>query len=105
MITGRTIRIAAITAAIAFLPTRALLASECEDMTKSVQELITKFDLEKGGPGPSLKCARGGEMLGLMKTLRVVLDECLSGDNRERKLAEGDRVTRGLQSELDKTCQ
>jgi hypothetical protein len=47
-----------------------------------------------------------GEGLGLIKSFRVVVDECLEeGDKRTEVLAGLDRSIRQLQGHLDNNCQ
>ena len=82
-------------------------ADECEAMTKSVKVLIDKTDPSaKGGNNPAALCAAFGEGLGLIKSFRIVVDECLDeGDDRTRTLAGLDRSIRQLQSQVDKNCE
>ncbi len=82
-------------------------ADECEAMTKGVQVLIDKTDpAAKGGSNPAALCAAFGEGLGLIKSFRIVVDECLDeGDARTRTLAGLDRSIRQLQSQVDKNCE
>jgi hypothetical protein len=82
-------------------------ADECESMTKSVKVLIDKTDpATKGGNNPATLCAAYGEGLGLIKSFRIVVDECLDeGDERTKTLAGLDRSIRQLQSQVDKNCE
>jgi hypothetical protein len=82
-------------------------ADECEAMTKSVKVMIDKTDPSaKGGNNPAALCAAFGEGLGLIKSFRIVVDECLDeGDERTRMLAGLDRSIRQLQSQVDKNCE
>ncbi len=82
-------------------------ADECDDMTKSVQVLIDKTDpAAKGGNNPARLCAAFGEGLGLIKSFRIVADECLDeGEQRTQTLAKLDRSIRQLQSQVDKNCE
>src|SRR5262245_10637408 len=82
-------------------------ADECESMTKSVKVLIDKTDpATKGGNNPATLCAAYGEGLGLIKSFRIVIDECLDeGDERTKTLAGLDRSIRQLQSQVDKNCE
>ncbi len=81
-------------------------ADECESMTKSVKSLIDKFDpAAKGGKNDARLCAGYAEGLGLMKSFRIVTDECLDeGDERTKALAGLDRSIRALQTQVDKNC-
>ena len=76
-------------------------------MTKNVKVLIDKTDPSaKGGNNPAALCAAFGEGLGLIKSFRIVVDECLDeGDERTRTLAGLDRSIRQLQSQVDKNCE
>jgi hypothetical protein len=99
---------AAATAATLFGLTAAVaLADECEAMAKSVKTLIDKHDpVAKGGKNDARLCAAYGEGLGLMKSFRIVNDECLDdGDERTKLLAGLDRSIRSLQTEVDKNCE
>ena len=54
------------------------LADECDAMTGGVKVLIDKMDpAAKGGNNPAKLCAAFGEGLGMIKSFRVVVDECL----------------------------
>jgi hypothetical protein len=92
--------VAGLTAAVA-------RADECEEMTRSVKVLIDKMDpAAKGGNNAAKLCAAYGEGLGLIKSFRVVVDECLDeGDTRTQTLAGLDRSIRQLQTEVDKNCE
>jgi len=105
-ITG-TLRAAAAAAAIFAFAGAAALADECEAMTKNVKVLIDKLDpAAKGGNNPSRLCAAYGEGLGLIKSFRIVVDECLDeGEERTKTLAGLDRSIRQLQTEVDKNCE
>jgi hypothetical protein len=82
------------------------LADECEAMTKSVKVLIDKSDPAKSADNPAALCAAYAEGLGLIKSFRVVVDECLDeGDNRTQTLSGLDRSIRQLQSQVDKNCE
>jgi hypothetical protein len=60
----------------------------------------------KGGDNPAALCAAFAEGLGLIKSLRVVVDECLDeGDNRTQTLSGLDRSIRQLQTQVDKNCE
>jgi hypothetical protein len=60
----------------------------------------------KGGNNAAKLCAAFGEGLGLIKSFRVVVDECLEeGDKRTEVLAGLDRSIRQLQSQVDSNCQ
>jgi hypothetical protein len=60
----------------------------------------------KGGNNPATLCAAYGEGLGLIKSFRIVVDECLDeGDERTKTLAGLDRSIRQLQSQVDKNCE
>jgi hypothetical protein len=107
MTTIETLRAAAAAAAMFALAGAPALADECEAMTRSVKALIDKTDpAAKGGNNPARLCAAYGEGLGLIKSFRIVVDECLDeGDDRTRTLAGLDRSIRQLQSEVDKNCE
>jgi hypothetical protein len=96
----------ALAAAVGFAAAAAQ-ADECEAMTKNVKVLIDKTDPSaKGGNNPAALCAAFGEGLGLIKSFRIVVDECLDeGDERTRTLAGLDRSIRQLQSQVDKNCE
>jgi len=81
-------------------------ADECEAMTGSVKTLIDKMDpVAKGAGNPAKSCAAYGEGLGLIKSFRIVIDECLDdGDKRTEILAGLDRSIRQLQGEVDGHC-
>ena len=82
-------------------------ADECEAMTGSVKALIDKMDpAAKGAGNPAKSCAAYGEGLGLIKSFRIVVDECMDeGDKRTEILAGLDRSIRQLQGEVDGHCQ
>jgi hypothetical protein len=109
IITGN-LRAAAVAAAVLAsaigLASVAALADECEAMTKAVKTVIDKFDpAAKGASNDARKCAAFAEGLGLMKSFRIVTDECLDeGDERTKALAFLDRSIRGLQGQVDKSC-
>jgi hypothetical protein len=106
MIIDKAVR-AAMVAAIVGLGAAAAQADECEAMTKAVKALVDKLDpAAKGGNNPARTCAAFGEGLGLIKSFRIVNDECLDeGDERTRLLAGLDRSIRTLQSSIDKMCE
>ena len=59
----------------------------------------------KGGSNDARLCAAFAEGLGLMKSFRIVTDECLDeGDERTKALAGLDRSIRTLQTQVDKNC-
>jgi hypothetical protein len=107
MIISNAMRAAALAAAAFGLAAAAARADECEAMTKSVKVLIDKTDpAAKGGDNPAALCAAYGEGLGLIKSFRIVVDECLDeGEQRTRTLAGLDRSIRQLQSQVDKNCE
>jgi hypothetical protein len=82
-------------------------ADECEAMTGHVKVLIDKMDpAAKGGNNMAKSCAAYGEGLGLVKSFRIVIDECLEeGDKRTEILAGLDRSIRQLQGEVDGHCK
>jgi hypothetical protein len=88
------------------LAAAAAQADECEAMTKAVKTVIDKFDpAAKGGNNEPRLCAAYAEGLGLMKSFRIVTDECLDeGDERTKALAGLDRSIRTLQTQVDKNC-
>jgi len=106
MITSRTVWASAIAAAVLGVAAVAQ-ADECEAMTRSVKTLIDKIDpAARGGGNPAKLCSAYGEGLGLMKSFRIVVDECLDeGDERTKVLAGLDRSIRQLQTEVDKNCE
>jgi hypothetical protein len=80
-------------------------ADECEAMIKSVKSLVDKHDPGKAGSAAQ-KCTAFGEGLGLLKSHRIVNDECLEdGEERTQLLATLDRSIRQIQSEVDKNCE
>ena len=99
-------RATAIVAALVGMTAAAAQADECEAMTKSVKSLIDKFDpTAKGGKNDARLCAGFAEGLGLMKSFRIVTDECFDeGDERTKALAGLDRSIRTLQTQVDKNC-
>jgi hypothetical protein len=108
MITINSMRAAAV-AAVAFGSVIGLAvahADECEAMSKAVKTVIDKFDpAAKGGSNDARLCAAHAEGLGLVKSFRIVSDECLDdGDERTKILADLDRKIRTLQSQVDKNC-
>jgi hypothetical protein len=88
------------------LAAAAAQADECDAMTKAVKTVIEKFDPSaKGGNNDARLCAAFAEGLGLMKSFRIVNDECLDdGDERTKTLASLDRSIRTLQTQVDKNC-
>jgi len=107
MITSNPMRALALTAAMFGCAVAAAQADECETMTKTVQVMIDKVDpTAKAGNNPAGLCAAYGEGLGLIKSFRIVADECLDeGDPRTQTLAKLDRSIRQLQSQVDKNCE
>ena len=107
MITRNATRAAVMTAAAIGFAAAAAQADECEAMTKSVKVLIDKSDpAAKGGDNSAALCAAFAEGLGLIKSFRVVVDECLDeGDNRTQTLSGLDRSIRQLQTQVDKNCE
>jgi hypothetical protein len=107
MITTRAMRAALVLAAGLGCAAAAARADECESMTKSVKVLIDKADpATKGGNNPAALCAAYGQGLGLIKSFRIVVDECLDeGDERTKALAGLDRSIRQLQGQVDKNCE
>src|SRR5713226_4772316 len=97
MFINGTMRVAAV--AVFGFATAPAQAAECGAMTKRVKVLIDKMDsAAKGGNNPARLCAAYGEGLGLIKSFRVVVDECLDeGDERTKTLAGLDRSIRQLQ--------
>jgi len=71
------------------------------------QIVIDKMDpAAKGGNNPAKLCAAFGEGLGLIKSFRTVVDECVEeGDKRTEVLAGLDRSIRQLQGQVDNNCQ
>jgi hypothetical protein len=106
MIASTTMRAAVTTAAVLGFAAAAAQADECETMTKSVQLLIDKSDPAKGADNPAGLCAAYAEGLGLIKSFRIVVDECLDeGDKRTQTLSGLDRSIRQLQTQVDKNCE
>jgi len=105
MIINPTTKAAALAAALIALAAAPARADECEAMENAVQALINSHDPSKAkGDAPS--CAAYGYGLGLIKSRRIVADECLDeGDKRTEYLARLDRSIRDIQSEVDKHCQ
>jgi hypothetical protein len=103
---GTIIRAVAIGAAVLGYAFAAARADECEQMARAVKTLVDKLDpAAKGGGNETRLCAAFAEGLGLIKTMRIVTDECLDeGDERTKTLAELDRSIRNLQSQVDKNC-
>ena len=101
------LRAAVLAAGVAGFAAAAARSDDCETMTKTVQVLIDKMDPSaKGGDNPAKLCAAYGEGLGLIKSFRIVADECLDeGDERSQTLAKLDRSIRQLQSQVDKNCE
>lgn len=106
MTTTHWVRATALVAALIGTAVAAAQADECEAMAKSVQSLVNKFDpVVKGGKNDARLCAAYAEGLGLIKSFRIVTDECLDeGDERTKALANLDRSIRTLQSQVDKNC-
>jgi len=106
MIITNAMRAAALGAALVGLPA-AVAADECESMMKSVKQLVDKLDpTAKGGNNEARLCAAFGEGLGVLKSFRIVTDECLDeGDRRTEILAGLDRSIRSLQSQVDRHCE
>jgi hypothetical protein len=107
MIIADALRAAALCAAVLGLALAPVRADECEAMSRSVKQLIDKLDpVAKGGNNDARLCAALGEGLGLIKSMRIVTDECLDeGDERIEALAGLDRSIRTLQSQVDRNCE
>jgi hypothetical protein len=107
MMIDRSMLAAVVAAAMSGFDAPAAQANDCDAMTKSVQTLIDRLDpAAKGGNNPARLCAAFGEGLGLIKSFRIVADECLAeGDKRTQTLAGLDRSIRTLQSQVDKNCE
>jgi hypothetical protein len=107
MITSNPIRALTLTAALFAGAGAAAQADECETMTKVVQLLIDKTDPSaKAGDNAAGLCAAYGEGLGLIKSFRIIVDECLDeGPPRTQTLSNLDRSIRQLQSQVDKNCE
>jgi len=106
MIISKTLRAAAVAAAVVGVAAAVAQADECEAMTNSVKAVIDTFDpAAKGGNNDARLCAAFAEGLGLVKSFRIVNDECLDeGEERTKTLAELDRKIRALQGQVDKNC-
>src|SRR2546426_11143741 len=107
MIISKTLRAAAAAVAVVGVAAAAAQADECEAMTNSVKAVIDKFDpAAKAGNNPARFCAAFAEGLGLVKSFRLVNDECLDeGEERTKILADLDRTIRTLQGQIDKNCE
>jgi hypothetical protein len=107
MTISNTMWAAVVVAAVIALAAAAARADECEGMTKSVKSLIDKFDpVAKAGNNQARFCAAFAEGLGLVKSFRIVNDECLDeGEERTKILADLDRTIRTLQGQIDKNCE
>src|SRR5712692_5568235 len=107
MTISNTMRAAAAAAAVIAMAAAGAQADECESMTKSVKGLIDKFDpAAKAGNNQARFCAAFAEGLGLVKSFRLVNDECLDeGEERTKILADLDRTIRTLQGQIDKNCE
>jgi len=105
MISTNPMRALALTAAV--FGCAVAQADECDTMTKTVEVMIDKLDpTAKAGNNPAGLCAAYGEGLGLIKSFRIIADECLDeGDPRTQTLAKLDRSIRQLQSQVDKNCE
>jgi len=106
MLIGTMVRALAIAVAVLGCAYAAARADECERMARAVKTLVDKHDPTAKGAGNETRlCAAYAEGLGLIKTMRVVTDECLDeGDERTKTLADLDRSIRNLQSQIDKNC-
>src|SRR5262245_10992127 len=103
MITSKTVRAAVMTAAAFGFAAAAAQADECETITRSVKVLIDRSDPAKSADNPAGLCAAYAEGLGLIKSLRIVVDERLDeGDQRTQTLSGLDRSIRQLQTQVDK---
>jgi hypothetical protein len=99
------LRAAALAAALFGVGAGSAVADECSEMVGNLKKLIDGIEPDKAKSEPA-KCAAYGEGLGLMRTFRVVSDECLpEGDKRIQTLADLDRTVRRLQTEVDKMCR
>jgi hypothetical protein len=104
---GNCMRAAIVAVTVVGVAAAVAQADECESMTKSVKDLIDRFDpTAKAGNNQARFCAAFAEGLGLMKSFRLVNDECLDeGEERTKILADLDRRIRTLQGEIDKNCE
>jgi hypothetical protein len=99
-------RMLSASAAVAMLgfAVAAQAADECDKMTENIKAMINKVD-DKVTADAS-KCAATGEILGLMRIIRIVREECLpEGEKRISELAEVDSIARGLSTAADMQCQ
>src|SRR6476620_4669185 len=89
MISGNSMRALVLTAAVFGCAVAAAQADESDTMTKTVEVMIDKLDpTAKAGNNPAGLCAAYGEGLGLIKSFRIVADECLDeGDPRTQSLS------------------
>jgi hypothetical protein len=97
----------AVAAAAALMALAATLAraDECKSMETAIQTLINNHDVRKD-QDPAPLCAAFGYGLGLIKSRRIVADECLEeGTERTDYLAKVDRSIRDLQSAIDQLCK
>jgi hypothetical protein len=98
-------QVALLAAALTGFAAGGALATECQDMIKSVDPMINRAEPDKASSDAG-KCAAFGEFTGMMKMFRVISDECLpEGERRFKGLAELDRTIRNLQHEVDKKCK
>lgn len=97
---------AAVTAVAALgLAANARAADECDKITEALKGMVAKID-DKAAKTDAGKCAAYSHLLGLMRIMRVVREECLSdGEKRINELAEGDTAIRGLATATDIQCQ
>jgi hypothetical protein len=82
-------------------------ADECGSMSTAAKRLIDQLDpAAKGGNNSAKLCAAFGEGLGVIRSFRIIIDECMDeGDKRTEVLAGLDRSIRQLQGSLDSNCQ
>jgi hypothetical protein len=87
------------------LAANAQAADECDKMTEALKTMVDKLD-DKAAKTDAGKCAVYSQLLGLMRIMRVVREECLSeGEKRINELAEGDIAIRGLATATDIQCK
>ena len=101
------LRAAAAVAVVLGLAAATAAADECESMSTAAKRLIDKLDpAAKGGNNSAKLCAAFGEGLGVIRSFRIIIDECMDeGDKRTEVLAGLDRSIRQLQGSLDTNCQ
>jgi ABC-type dipeptide/oligopeptide/nickel transport system permease subunit len=98
--------VTAVAAAALFgLAAGARAADECDKITENIKAMIGKID-DKAAKTEAGKCAAMGQMLGLMRMVRIVREECMSeSEERTNELAKLDGIVRGLATGADMQCR